>query len=214
MLIWGTRGNAVKMGPGPTQNCPNCAQTRSFSYWVQYKIFHLWYLIRLVTSKNYMLACDVCERGTTVPQDQAMATATTNPIHWFDRFSWLIPTGAVAVFCAVLGIISVIDNQRDARFTADPKVGDLYVLDLAVNNPNPAMRNMYAVGRVSSVENERVTLQIATQYHDRQKTADREIRGGDYDRARFFTNTPRTLTRAELTQMHDDGAIVDVERPE
>ena len=212
MLVWGTRGNAVKIGPGPTQNCPNCQQTRSFSYWVQYKIFHLWYVIRLVTSKNYMLACDTCERGNTVPQDQAMATANRNPINWFDRFSWLIPVGAIAAFCVVLGITNLINTRREASMAADPRVGDLYVLDLAVGNPNPAMRHMYAVGKVASVENGRVTLQIASEYHDRQKGADREIERGTYDRPGFFNDAPRNLTVAELEQMHDDGAIVDVER--
>src|SRR5205823_1158873 len=63
MIIFGSGGDVVHLGPVGTQPCPNCERERHFSLVLQYSYEHVWFVFAYVSKKQYLYLCDTCNRG-------------------------------------------------------------------------------------------------------------------------------------------------------
>ena len=213
MIIWGSMGKMAVVGEGPVQHCPTCEKDRTFLTYLTYKVHHIWYLIRWISGKQYTHACEVCGRGVPLMARDVEPMLQKSPFSWFDRFSWTILAGLIAVLI-VAGVLGDRANTAEnAELIAAPKAGDLYTMDLAIGATNPERPHMYALGRVKAVDPSGVTLELASGYFDRINGVERDIRDHAYDRAGYFSPDNGQITLANLSKMKTDGVIIEIDRP-
>jgi hypothetical protein len=73
-----------------------CERPRPFQLVLHYRIFHLYWILRAVTSRRYVRMCTVCSRGPEVDRAyaesglggdrsrSATAMASSPPVCWWD----------------------------------------------------------------------------------------------------------------------------------
>lgn len=96
MIIWGSRGGVVDLGPVGARNCLTCEKERNYRLTLQYRYGHLYYIFGFVTKKQYICACEVCKRGNLVDAKEVEPKLTKNPIPFIHRLGWTILVGLIA----------------------------------------------------------------------------------------------------------------------
>ena len=213
MLIYGAKPHYVVVAHADEQHCRVCGGQRPFSVYLNYTVRHLYYLLRIVTGKTYTLACATCGEGQPVPASEIEPTLAKSPISWFDRFGWMIGVGLV--LAAIVGIV-LIDRQNsadNASYVITPRVGDLYVMDLAQGVTNPERPQMFTLGRVTRVEGGNVSIELGRRYYDQERGVRDDISQRNYANGSYFGTDVGTVPVAELRAMQTDGALIDIERP-
>lgn len=103
MIIWGSRGDVINLGQGGTQHCEVCERERPFHYLLQYRYFHLYWVFGMVTQKQYLLLCDICNRGWKLNSGEVeKRLGKALPIPFMQRFG-LLTLGAGFGALMVLG---------------------------------------------------------------------------------------------------------------
>ena len=112
MIFWGSGGASLRVaGQGGMLLCPVCENERPFNLLVNYRWAHL-YFLRWVTSKQYLLACDVCHRGRELDAQAVEAKIGGNPIPFMTRRGWIfLPCGVAFIF--LMATVTQLDS--DAR---------------------------------------------------------------------------------------------------
>src|SRR5688572_22036918 len=79
MIIWGSGGKTVDMGVVENKRCETCEKERPFKLMLGYRYAHLYYIFSWVTKKQYMLLCDVCQRGWELKTAEIERSLAKNP---------------------------------------------------------------------------------------------------------------------------------------
>jgi hypothetical protein len=105
MIVWGSGGDAIKLGVLETRRCDTCEKERPFDLTLQYRYWALYWIFGMVTKKQYLLACDVCGRGRELEPSKIDPRFAAVPIPFMRRYGLLV-LGAVVAGVIVLGSLS------------------------------------------------------------------------------------------------------------
>jgi hypothetical protein len=107
LLIWGWRAKWLPLGLSQTLDCVTCERPRPFQLVLQYRIFHLYWIIRAVTSRRYVRMCTVCSRGPEVDRAYAESGLGGDPVPVGDRYG-LLAAGVLVGFVALAAALGLI----------------------------------------------------------------------------------------------------------
>jgi hypothetical protein len=214
MLIWGSAGVTKDLGVVDQQRCATCETSRPFRLTLNYRYGHIWYLFKWVKEKQYSVACEVCQRGWNVEAKKVEPTLKTPPIPFAHRYGWAFLLGLVALLGGWGAVQAQMKESEDYTFIAAPKVGDLYVADLATLMKEPQARHMWGVLRARAVNGDAVEVEVSEGYYDRATGARKDVSGkktaaGDY----FDKERVLTISVARLKEMRQQRSIDEVVRP-
>jgi len=102
MIIWGSRGRTLKLGSAGSESCSTCEQSRNFNLYLDYRYGHLYWIIRVVTQRQYYRMCEICRHGSMLDRKEVEARLGTDPIPAFDRYGLAV---AGAVFALMFGLV-------------------------------------------------------------------------------------------------------------
>ncbi len=214
MLVWGSGGGYAPIGAAGTGQCANCNAVRAFHYGINYRYAHIWYVLKWVTSRTYVRLCSVCDKGTDVPKAEALAGGVKPRLPGLPRWAWGV-VAALIVVIAVAGYQGFEETrQHVAQAVAQPKVGDVFLLDLSEVSSDYSGRHSYGLMKVTAVAADRsVTVVTANDAYSRIGDARRGLRGSSYaDAANFDADGPIELSASRLAALRDAGTLEDVRR--
>lgn len=142
ILVWGSEGKSVDLGPAGTEACPTCGQERPYRWTLDYRRHHVYYLFGFVTKKRYRRICEVCRQGQDQQAAAMEAALGKSPIPFMERVGCLAALGAVAALVLVLALFTPFfreprnvprlveravqgDAKAVARLRAEADAGDL-----------------------------------------------------------------------------------------
>jgi hypothetical protein len=221
MLIWGSHGKSKQVGDAGTQHCNVCGATQPFSYHLQYKVHHIWYLIRWATGRQYSKLCSTCGNGFPAEQTDVDAHNLTgekqaNHIPFFDRLGWLVALGAIALLVVFAGIAGNADKKEEAAMVATPKVGDIYTVNVEKLFPKGEIEKGsiggdYGAFRVAKVEGSTLVLDAPKLVYSRAGGVRKDISAGKTAAADYYDGQME-ITVQQLAGLQKDGGIYDIDR--
>lgn len=107
MIVWGSGGGGGDLGVVETKRCQTCDNERPFKLMLQYRYWHV-YNLRGLTSKKYLMVCDVCHYGRELDAAGVERNFEKHPIPFMTRNGWmfLLVLGALVVGLMVIGMVS------------------------------------------------------------------------------------------------------------
>ncbi len=99
MIVYGVREKSAPLAELGTRSCPHCAAWQQFRAHVKYTYIHLYWIFGMVVKRQYLVACDHCDRGTLVRRDEIGVPLERDPIPFHHR--WGMPAVLAAVFGTV-----------------------------------------------------------------------------------------------------------------
>jgi hypothetical protein len=105
MIVWGSGSGRSDLGVIETRACSTCERERQFRLLLHYRYSHLYYL-RWVTKKQYVLACNVCQRGWELDAASVESKLEKVPIPFMTRYGWVFLLGTAGVI-----VIAVLVTQ-------------------------------------------------------------------------------------------------------
>jgi hypothetical protein len=212
MIIWGSKGEAVNLGPQASRHCPTCEKERPFHVMLQYTVRHFWYVFKWVTGKQYALVCDVCQRGSQLDAKAVESKLAKSPIPFGTRWGWAFLVGLLAIAGVFVAMDNSSRNSSRERYVAAPQKGDLYVLNIASLLKAPQSKYMYAVIRVRGVRPDSVEFDVPSVYYSGASGATKDMRDGKVDQPDYYTAAPIVLTRADIARIDQEHAIHSIDR--
>ena len=106
MLIFGSRGYARDLGAVQLHQCPQCVQERPFHILLRYRIWHVWFIFAVVTSRVYTLSCHGCGHATPLQAAEVEPFIGRSPIPLLHRWglAMLVALVGLYVLLSQLGI--------------------------------------------------------------------------------------------------------------
>jgi len=84
----------VNLGEITKNECPTCETERPFNLLISYRYFCLYWIFGFVTKKQYMMCCDICERGAELETNKIdpflKEHNVDNPIPFMKRYGILV----------------------------------------------------------------------------------------------------------------------------
>lgn len=221
MLVWGSAGKSVDAGDAGNQACAVCKENRSFRYLLTYRVRHIWYLIRWSTGQKYYKVCEVCNNAFD-SEGPVQASAgidgdakLKSPIPFFDRWGWALGLGVLALLIGAAMISGNADRKEDALMIAQPKVGDLYRVDMdefvGPNKSDAGISRSYGIVRVAEVGAQTVILDVPKVVYNKTKGTLGDAAGPARSDAYYEGQIMKT--EAELKALQAGSAFQSVERP-
>jgi len=102
MLIWGWKTHAVNLEHREYHHCATCGRTRKFQAVVQYRLFHLYWLLGFIAGKRYMMLCDVCRLGWYLDADRIEPFLEKRPIPLLHQYGLFGSVIAIAIIGTVI----------------------------------------------------------------------------------------------------------------
>ncbi len=214
MLVWGSGGGHAQIGEAGTGLCANCNAVRPFNFGVNYRHAHIWYIFKWITSRSYVRLCSVCDKGAKVTKAEALAGGAEPKLPGLPRWVW----GAIAALIVGLVILGFQSSEETKRRVADmvdhPKVGDVYLLDLADISSSYSPGHAYGLMKVTTIaQGGGFTVVTANDASDRLSGARKDLRKSDYAAdANFDADDPIELSAARVAELRDAGSFEDVRR--
>jgi hypothetical protein len=103
MIFYGSRENVIPLVELGPRHCPHCANSNEFRAHVKYTYIHLYWAFGLVVKRQYIIACDHCDRGTLVRRDQIPFVPESDSIPFLHR--WGFPLMLLAILAAISALI-------------------------------------------------------------------------------------------------------------
>ncbi|WP_431266388.1 hypothetical protein ACQ859_14670 [Roseateles chitinivorans] len=211
MLIWGSKGAVAELGVQAHHHCATCERERPFKLALQYKVHHIYYLFQWISSKKYLLVCDVCQRGSELKAKDVEAKLTSNPIPAMQRYGWV---GLLVVIAALIYVGKTASDDRDHHikdYTASPAAGDLYAIDL--NKLTGESGSTYGVIRVLRIADGKLELQMPRMGYNKVRGATRDISdAAKLSRPDYFEEKTILVPLSAVQDWASQGAIHDIER--
>jgi hypothetical protein len=98
MIVWGSRGDVLDLGPRGMRKCQSCEKDRPFDLKMQYRYGGLYWVFNFVMERKYLLLCSTCGRGWQLPNREVEAAVKSIPIPFMRRFGLLTLVGIVILF--------------------------------------------------------------------------------------------------------------------
>lgn len=105
MAVWGSGGDVLDLGVLETKQCEVCERERPFNIILQYRYWGLCWVFNLITSKKYMLLCEVCQRGWDLDTVQVEKALESVPIPLMRRFGILAGLGGLGTIIVLVALI-------------------------------------------------------------------------------------------------------------
>ena len=111
MIVWGSKGFSRNLLSGyRVAHCEVCEKDRHYKLALVYKIWGLWWIFNFVTERQYMVVCEICERGWELEADKFEKSikedGAKSPIPFMHRYGLLVLIG----FIVLCWIFSAIGN--------------------------------------------------------------------------------------------------------
>ncbi len=158
------------------------------------------------------MACSNCHAAYPADRDNFGAAAEREAVPFFDRRGWTIGGGALASLVGVGFVAAAADSRENERYVGEPRVGDIYEVDMARMIEKPEQAHMYTALRVVSVRKDEIEFQMANMYYDRIEGVRDDVRAGKTSQLAYYMEGSAAMKKTELKRMYDDGALEDVER--
>jgi hypothetical protein len=213
LFVWGSHNKLLQFGPADTFRCGACSMEQPFSLICSYRLHHLWYLIRWIGQKDYMVQCPSCGAAYTAPQDNVAAKAPTKKFPWFDRFGAVLVLSVVVLLAFVMTITEPDYARIQHDLVAQPKANDIYSVNAAQLIPDPERPFMYSLARVRAVAPDHVTLQLARTYFEDSRGTSRDLTRHMYETSNYFGEDAFDVPRATLQRLSQEGHLISVTRP-
>jgi len=210
MIIWGSGGDVVPLGFVGTQPCATCETPREFRNVLNYRYAHVWYLFSWVTEKAYYTACTVCGRGVRHDSKAFESQLGRTPIPLHRRYGGLALIGLIASFVTIAVVAGQRSNVREDALLKDPRVGDVYTVDLQTLAPGGFDGHAYGLMRVVAVEGESVSLEVPNVGYSKVSGVSRDM--GKARQSDYYSGEVVSYPRQELLSLHDRNEISDVDR--
>jgi len=212
-ISWGHE-NVVKnfFKPHHKGHCAKCEAEREFYPILRYTVHNILFFIRWVSGKSYYAICDICRRGDRLNTKEFEQTLGKSPIPAVDRLSGGI---VLVLFAALIGAAFVFDgihNVQEEVWLAQPQAGDIYEINLAKFLDKPETSSMYALMRVSAVENGEVVVQTPLTYSNKMGFTPSQIERAKTRPDTYFRNEGLRIPVVELKKLRRESAILNVER--
>lgn len=110
MIIFGTGSNTVPCGITHALFCAHCSRQNEFDLLLTYNYFHLYYVIRQVGDKHYLLLCRTCGHGWKCDPQKVEPELKRPPIPFTDRNGVLILILTIGGTFFLIGISNFIAN--------------------------------------------------------------------------------------------------------
>ena len=98
MIIWGSGSEVVNVRPEGTHFCPVCERQRPYWLVLAYDYAHLNFLAGWVTSREYYVVCEICNRGEKMDRASVESTLDRVPIPFMKRHGFLLCLVLTGVF--------------------------------------------------------------------------------------------------------------------
>ena len=211
-ISWGSKTVFLNLGLDAVHFCTICEKDRSFTTFLRYRVHHIMWLFRWVTGKTYGVACEVCNNGHNLDTAETEAKFDKSPVPLLDRRGWVLGAGAAAAL-AVGATVAAASQARDTtQYLAEPKVGDIYEVDLAKLSAKPEAPRMYSAVRVVGTTAQDVDVVLPNMYFEAERDMSKKLSSGAANADSFFSAEHTHFSRTALKQMHDDGTIIMVKR--
>jgi hypothetical protein len=211
MLIWGSRGESKDLGPIETRACPTCEKDRPFHLYVNYRLHHIWYLLKWVTQKQYMQLCEVCRRGTEVEKASPLLAKAKGAIPAYHRYSWAI---LPALFVPIVGVGMMANNDEAARtveLIAAPRPGDTYAVDMSKVLKDGEQKFKYGIVRIKAINGSAIEFQLPKISYNKLTGATGDL-GSRANADDYYGTSGLQIPKVDLQQLQDSGAIYRIRR--
>ena len=116
MFVWGSKGQELDLGLLEERDCETCGKKQPFRIFLAYKTFHLYWIFKCVTGKNYFLGCEVCHHGGELDSRKVeMALGKLPSIPAWDRYGLAAFGVAVAMLVGVAITLTPPPVERDVE---------------------------------------------------------------------------------------------------
>lgn len=99
MIVWGSKGHLLLLAPAGEQNCEICERDRTFHVVLQYRVWGLYWIFTFITKKEYMVLCEICERGWGLDaveiEERLKDVGEKSPIPFMHQYGFFIFIGVV-----------------------------------------------------------------------------------------------------------------------
>lgn len=213
MFVWGSKSGVADLGAQASRHCPVCERERSFRLLLQYKVSHLWYIIKWVSDKQYAIVCEVCQRGEKLVTQAVEARLGRPNIPTASGRGWMFVVGAIATLAVVGFFGHSRQSERTSELLASVQKADIYVVNVSSMLKSPQALGMYGLLRVRSVQGDRVEFDTPAVAYDKAEGAKKDLRNGKVADPAYFNGEPVVLTRGELAALRKSGALDSILRP-
>lgn len=105
VIVWGSKGETVNLGPQETKDCLTCERSRPFDLYLQYRYGGLYWVFNFVMQKKYLLLCQACGRGWELQERQVEQRVKKLPIPFMRQYG-------LAALCGVIGFFIITSMAR------------------------------------------------------------------------------------------------------
>ena len=214
LYIWGSGGDRVVAASAGSRECAVCNSVQPFELVVDYRYFHVWYLLSWVTSRKHAFACTRCGNGTPAERAEYAPLLQKDPIPFLRRRGWTLPLLAAAPTLAFAFVVSGQHAQEVKSLLAAPQVGDVYSVDLglvadSMQGQSPAWGEIKLV----AIDGTRRHFVVAEHGWDRKSDLRKEQRKGlIYEDDYYDEDDELDLEQHQLETLHASGTLFDVHR--
>lgn len=111
MIVWGSKGDIVNLGPQEARDCLTCERNRPFDLILQYRYGGLYWVFNFVMDKKYLLLCQSCGRGWEL-QSRAVESRVKDVRIPFMRRYGLASLAGVIGFFILLDIVGSLRGKQ------------------------------------------------------------------------------------------------------
>ncbi len=211
MIVWGSKGEVSVLDAHEHKHCPVCEKERTFLVQLHYKVNHIWYLFKWVTSKQYVKVCEVCQRGEKLATNAVEEKFGKPAIPFMARWGWAFLVALIVGFVVFAQIDGANRSKEVAALLANPMKRDIYVADVASLIKSPDARVMYGVLRVKNVDGNNIEFDAPRVTYNKLKGALKDVSSGEVISSGYYEGTI-VFTKEELARLQKAGDIYSIER--
>lgn len=214
LYIWGSGGDRAVAAAAGSRACAICNTVQPFELVVDYRWFHVWYLLSWVTSRKYAFACTRCGNAVKAERAEYTPLLGKDPIPFLRRRGWTLPLLAAAPTLAFAYVASDRHEREIRALLAEPRVGDVYSVDLglvadSMQGQSPAWGEIKLVG----VDGTRRRFVVAEHGWQRKSDLRKEQRKGlIHDAAYYDEDDEVELEQHDIETLQANGTLFDVHR--
>jgi hypothetical protein len=212
IFVWGSANKEAYVPEIGQYHCLYCDQDGAFARVVTYRSHHIYGFIRWISGVSSYTSCCACGAAHS-EHTNSSAPEIKHSIPWWDRRSWLIPVGIIALLIVIGSITSARDGVDNRAFIANPKIGDVYEANLSKLIQNPQARVMYSALHVTAIDGDKIEMEVAQKFYDVTGQVAKDFAGGDAQSSFYYSQSQLILRRSELKSLHNQGIVTDVMRP-
>jgi len=106
-----------------------------------------------------------------------------------------------------------IEQAEASAFIINPKVNDIYFLDMRLIKDKLERKNKYKLAKVVRVSDDNVAIVYGSFFYQWQYAAVNSIQYGELSNSDYFTLIPDYISFSKIKEMKSNGAIYLVKRP-